>query len=129
MPEATQNDKQMSAKKIEEIIEHHIKKHKLTSVSLLAKDIFNYIEQSKQEEVKCDNPDCTMNNPILSYHCSDCIAKMKPQPQEKVMTAKEYLLYNLKEFPNHEEYNPKLIDAIADFMNGYNNYTIKNLNK
>ena len=34
-------------------------------------------------------------------------------------TAKEYLMENLSEFPNHDEYNPKAIDAISDFMTGY----------
>jgi hypothetical protein len=51
----------------------------------------------------------------------------KPQPQEKVLSAKEYLLDNLKEFPNHDEYDPKLIDAIADFMNGFANYRLNTL--
>ena len=34
-------------------------------------------------------------------------------------TAEEYLREQLSEFPNHEEYNQKAIDAISDFMQGY----------
>lgn len=37
-------------------------------------------------------------------------------------TAKEWLVEQLKEFPNHDEYDPKAVDAIADFMEHYAKY-------
>lgn len=37
-------------------------------------------------------------------------------------TAREWLLEQLKEFPNHDEYDPKAVDAIADFMEHYAKY-------
>jgi hypothetical protein len=63
--------------------------------------------------------------------CGFCVEpkqeEEKPQPQEKVLSEKEYLLDNLKEFPNHDEYDPKLIDAISDFMNGFANYRLNTI--
>lgn len=64
----------------------------------------NCEESVRFKKGKCDNPNCTMNNPILSYHCSDCkptggfylgttcptcktpfrAVNVKPQPKEKV---------------------------------------------
>ena len=39
-----------------------------------------------------------------------------------MQTAKEWLLEQLKEFPNHDEYDPKAVNAIADFMDHYAKY-------
>jgi len=97
-----------------------------------------YAKQSKQEEVKgywwC--PECkievdSLNVTFHEFHdaCGTSVEwkELKPQPQEKVLSEKEYLLDNLKEFPNHDEYDPKLIDAISDFMNGFANYRLNTI--
>lgn len=38
------------------------------------------------------------------------------------MNAKEYIKFQLREYPNHEEYNEETLEAISSFMEEYAKY-------